>query len=789
MRRFILISFGYALLFCFYAPRLSAAASIADLSAQARQAQGQVSGKVRGDVGAQQQVIQVVGPLVLDLLSAPDLARAVADPARKPLVRNIYDSLSGPLEEVYDRNFSYISRATKAVMDQDGDLDALYETKEWKEAQLVGSQSLYFLNWLHYVGASLFDGEKKKKLLEEATNGFSEFVAGDKSSLRRESLLGRALCERELKKYDAAMRDFELLLKDDGLPADMQRKARLGLIEAAAQAGEADKAISAADQFIAVMGGSVSPDQLARVRAVRAYAMQARQQGGSKQKLAEAMAKPAEQTTTTTEAAPPEEPQFTQMEQVKGYLQKKEPAQAVPLLKEVVASTDPLATPHKSKARYLLGVILFQEKNYRESADYLDAFISNDGASPKDKSEATYLRFKAAEGLYTRAQNEETAKLYLDAANDFIRREPNHKSVYEAYYRLGEYHQHLAKSQENEKEYLAAIESYQKVNGDPEFRSRADFAVLQSYFSLLEAVEAKKSVGIDEKTLRQRIASSLQTFWKNSDALEKGNPAYAKNRTFRENRGTAAFMQTVVLSKDTEANAAQIVTVLQNFEQKYPEKEKVFPTIARMRLVALQKTGRFPELEGAVDKVFADYNKPEQQQEILTGLDQVLQRDIKKLDPKKDQDRLLAAKRIQARLRADQLERKVFPEDESPEQFKYKLAQLYLDVKEYDKAVPLYQDLRPTAYSLAAIAGLAQIAAIKGDQKQALALWEEMLKETQAGDPLWFRGSYEVAYLNAKLGNTDLACRTVNSTKPMLIRLGDQGLKKKIQALTQQCGN
>ncbi|MGH9428657.1 MAG: tetratricopeptide repeat protein, partial [Terriglobia bacterium] len=309
-----------------------------------------------------------------------------------------------------------------------------------------------------------------------------------------------------------------------------------------------------------------------------------------------------------------------------------------------------------------------------------------------------------------------------------------------------------------------------------------------SYFSLLEAVEAKKSVSLDEKTLRQRIVSSLQTFWKNNAAFEKSNPEQTKQLTFRDNRGKAAFMQTVILSKDTEANAAQIATVLQDFEQKYPEQKKVFPTIARMRLVVLQKTARFPELEGAVNKVFADY-KPEQQQEILAGLEPVLQRDIKKLDQQKDQDTRLAAKRTLARLHADQMERKAFAEDQSPDQFKYELAQLYLDVKDYDKAIPLYQDLRQGAYSLAAIAGLAQIAATQGDRKQALSLWEEMLKETQAGDPLWFRGSYEVAYLNATLGNTDLACRTVNSTKPLLNRLGDQGLKKKIQGLTQRCSN
>jgi tetratricopeptide (TPR) repeat protein len=130
-----------------------------------------------------------------------------------------------------------------------------------------------------------------------------------------------------------------------------------------------------------------------------------------------------------------------------------------------------------------------------------------------------------------------------------------------------------------------------------------------------------------------------------------------------------------------------------------------------------------------------------------------------------------------------------FAEDESPARFKYELAQLYLDVKDYDKATPLYQELQQGAYSLVSLAGLAQIAEVKGEQEQALSYWEEMLKGTQVGDPLWFRGTFEVAQLHVTIGNTDLACRTISTTRPMLGRLGDQGLKKKIQDFTgQSCG-
>ena len=87
------------------------------------------------------------------------------------------------------------------------------------------------------------------------------------------------------------------------------------------------------------------------------------------------------------------------------------------------------------------------------------------------------------------------------------------------------------------------------------------------------------------------------------------------------------------------------------------------------------------------------------------------------------------------------------------------------------------------------MAGLARIAEVGGDKERALAYWEEMLQDSQAGDPIWFRGSYEVAVLNVSLGNARAGCRTARGTRTMLNRLGDQQLKKQIQDfVTKNCG-
>lgn len=794
----------------FSVPALSEAASITELASQARQAQGRVRDiKSRGwGVDEQQQVIRVLGPLALDFLAASDLAQAVADPARKSMVRALYETLSDPLEEIYRGASSRLDRMSQAVMDQDGDLEALYETQEWKDAQLLASQSLYFLNWLRYVGASLFDGSKKKKLLEDAANGFSEFAVGEQSSqLKRESLFGRALCEKELKQFDWAIRDFELLLKDQGLPLEMERKVRLGLLEAYVQAEKVEKALAASDQFIVRMGNVASSDELARAKYLRAQVLfgavkkqrgkkgeqyrrealalveQLRQRGGFWRKQAEALAKSEVSKEPRQWATVEDESPFLQWEQAKEHLRKNNFAQAIPFLREVLASNDPNAAEHKREARYFLGVGLFQQREYREAATQLAEFLGTDGAPREFGPEAAYLRFKAAEALYARQPNTENSKLYLDATKDFIRRYPRHQSIFEAYFRLGEYNH-------AQQQYLPAIEAYQKVTGDAAFRMRADFATLQCYFSLLDALEEQRDgIGISENTLHTRIAASLKTFWKDSEELEKKSRSLDKRVPLQEYRGKVSVMHAAFLSKNVEANAAEIVTLLDDFETKYPEQKDAFAKVARMRLVALEKAGRFTDLEKEVQHIFTRY-KPDEQQELLAGLVQVLPRDIRKLEQGNDQENLLAAKRTLARLYADRLQRgEAFAEDESPAQFKYELAQLYLDVKDYEKAIPIYQELQNGAYSLVSLAGLAQIAAVQGDRAQAIHYWEQMLKGTQVGDQLWFRGTFEVAQLNAALGNTDLACRTISSARSLVGRLREQTLKKKIQDLAaQSCG-
>lgn len=798
MRRLIV----YSALLAFFgvlSPTTSSAASISELLSQARQAQSQVRAIKSRSWGTadKQRAIQLLGPIALNFLSTPDLAQAASN--QRSQVQDLYEILSGPLDSIYDESVARLEGMSKAVMDRDGDLEALYETQEWKEAQTVASQALYFLNWLHYVGAFVASGAERKKLFEECAKGFSEFAVGEQTSqLKRESLFGRALCEKENRHFDWAIRDLELLLKDTALSSDMERKVRAALADARtrrARGGDAaaERAESQAERQARAMLQKAKSlfkeseklrgdGKTRKLLEALAYLDEVRKQGGSWKDKADALAK-SEMSEADRFVVDEVKNPFPAWEQARDLLRKSNYARALPHLREVLNSRDPKATLHHDEAQYYLAVSLFQTRNYRDSLSELSKVLNTSGMPGNFIVDAVYLRFKAAEALYAKDQGPENTKVLLETAKELVRRYPDHKSAFEAHFRLGEYNQ-------GQGNYLAAAEAYKKVTGDPVFRTRADFATLQSYFALLDIVEEKKDgIGITEKDLRQRAGSSLQAFWKNTAALEKDNPESAKQVPLQEYRGKVSVMNAAFLSKDVDAHAKEILSFLQDFEKNYPEQKEAFAKVARMRLVAAEKAGRFVDLEKEVDNIFTRF-PPDQQKDLLVGLDKVLPNDVRQLEKQDDKENLLPAKRTLARLYADRLQRgEPFAADESPQRFKYELAQMYLDVKDYDKAVPIYQELQQGAYSLVSLAGLAQIAEVKGDQRQSLGYWEELLKDTQVGDPLWFRGSFEVARLYAATGNKDLSCRTINGSRPVLGRLGDQTLKKKIQELTaQSCG-
>ena len=107
-------------------------------------------------------------------------ANSGAESREKESLLGAYEAISDPLDQVYEQSAGDLDRKAKKIMEDDGDLEALYETPAYKQGQVVGLQALYYLNWLRYYGARLHDGAQRKALLEKAQKGFGELTPGEK---------------------------------------------------------------------------------------------------------------------------------------------------------------------------------------------------------------------------------------------------------------------------------------------------------------------------------------------------------------------------------------------------------------------------------------------------------------------------------------------------------------------------------------------------------------------------------------------------------------------------------
>src|SRR5262249_44728032 len=142
------------------------------------------------------------------------------------------------------------------------------------------------------------------------------------------------------------------------------------------------------------------------------------------------------------------------------------------------------------EAHYFLGLAKFQAGDYAAAAADLDAALQGD-EKPAYGADAAYLRFKALEALVAKSaaapdtHGVELAARHEQAGRDCVEHYPDHKSAFEAQFRLGELLQAQGK-------FTEALQAYDHVgSSDLGFALRARFAALQCEFELLQALGAR----------------------------------------------------------------------------------------------------------------------------------------------------------------------------------------------------------------------------------------------------------------------------------------------------------
>ncbi|MDD1762942.1 MAG: tetratricopeptide repeat protein, partial [Methanothrix sp.] len=460
---------------------------------------------------------------------------------------------------------------------------------------------------------------------------------------------------------------------------------------------------------------------------------------------------------------------FAKWELAKLLAHKGDYKQAAPLLEGFISSSDAEARAHLGEAHYLLGLAKFQAGQHQEAADHLDAALKEPNASYG--ADAAYVRFKALEALIAKSAGADVGPQYEQALRAYLAQYPDHKSAFEAQFRLGE----LLQAQ---RRFADASQAYAKVKGDPGFELRAQFATVQCQYELLQADE-QRAAGPRRTALLSAIGAGLQEFEQQAADYQK-RKAPSDQVPLAQMRAKAAIMSAVHSTLQPEPNDASILTALNGFEKYYPEQQDLFPQVVRLRLAAYQRLGRFADAEAEVrarSPVLASLGAAAVE-ELAVGF----VREGARRNGKGDAAANKAAQQVALRLYE-----LLVSENEGAGKAKLTLARLYENTGDLSKSAALYSAvLKADATSLAALRGLGRLAEAQNRPTEALAYWQRLTKAVRPGDVPWYQGSYEVARLTQAVGKKREACDLLDQLKPAMPGLSDADLRKKLDSLYQQ---
>jgi tetratricopeptide (TPR) repeat protein len=739
------------------------------------------------DAATESKLVERLGPLVLGFIDESDRT-ARAGTEQPEALRPVFEAIHEPLNGIHAGRSGRLERMAQELMDADGDLEALYETREWKESQRVAAESLYYLNWLNYYGARLYDGEHRKELLEAAERGFSEFAVGDrKTDLLTESLLGRALCHLELANYEWAVRDFGIVVDEPGTSAERKAKARLGKLEALARSGKVAETLRHSGQLLD--SGTLTAGDAAIARFFRLQALFAATKSASggdaeryrretltlMQELRSAgpgWAQKVEALMLTSIDDPERWANKATTPLAKWQLatmlvQRGKELETVPLLEDVVSSESNEVAPYRAEASYFLGVARFKSGRYDDAARFLAAALKG-GEKASFGADAMYLRFKALESLMAVAPTPELAERYVAVARDFLAQYPSHASAPEARYRLGEYLQ-------AQREFGAAIEEYGQVEADLALEVRAVFGMLQSEFELLREARTKP----EREALAERIGRDLARFRDKAVLLEKQKSK--GDVPLAEFQATVTLFQAAYLSLGGHAADAEIDTLLADFPERFSEQQSLLPQAVRMRLGALDRLGRFGEAER-----LANDHAAVMLQDGRVDLVENLASEFMKAGARRREhgapDEARAAETV-ARVLFEAL-----PEEAAGQtKRKLTLARLYESAGQMESAEKTYDEvLRDNGDSVAAVRGLAHVAEERRDLAAAAGYWKRFTEMVRPGDQPWYEGNFHQAQIAFRRGDARAACDTLEKLRPAMPGLSDANLRGQINELYGQ---
>ncbi len=561
--------------------------------------------------------------------------------ARIPQTAN---SVMKLIETIRGRYTSALEAMQAEVIRKDGDLEAVQDSKAWKDRELLAMRLLYRLNWVRYEIAARYERStaKRSSLLKHARDGFAEFLSAGDRELTIESLLGHGLASKTLKDYDTAIRDFHDALSKSP-DKDTAAKLRLALAETYLTVGRIGNALAETERLGTMPVGTLRN----QVRFLRAKALLLAVGKYGKNYNASLRGKFRSEAATTLERlygasaywrnkvvqlidAGIENPlewtagtssPFVNFLIASSLRKRNDCDQAVVLYSALLEQNRYVPESH-----YGTGFCQFYEGHYENAIRNLTLFLDDAAKDDAFIGQAAYLRFKAAESLYLKegnSSNEVTTQRYLTFMKDFLQRAPQHPNAYEAWFRLGEWYRDHGK-------WVDAGEAFGKVAGDPAVHLKASFQSGQSYFQAV--VEQAKGGGTPEAGLVKTAIAALDRFVDKADKFRSEKTAGNATEGLAEPLTAKAVIMAAGICAHIEDGMHERLRRLRGFEAKFPDQEPLFAEVSSLRIVAYRRLGDLDSAGSELEKLLAMKDAGAYHAEALRKLGVVFLKEAAKRD-------------------------------------------------------------------------------------------------------------------------------------------------------------
>ena len=583
-------------------------------------------------------------------------------------IHSAANELLDTVERTHARYVKGLDAIQAEIIRQDGDLEAAQDSAAWRDRELFAMRLRYRLNWIQYEVAMRYERstETRKRLLENARSGFREFIGIGDAELESESLFGRGLVSKALKKYDDAINDFHDAQKSGATPERI-REIRVPLAEAylsskrysdalgatreilaesrAGEAGAQAEFLRAKTLLLALRAGKTGGRPAAGLRKEAARTLEALYKRGGywKEKSVQLVDSGIDDPAAWKAAS---SSSFITWLVADSLKRRGDCDSSVPLYQQLIDRK-----AYQDEAYYGKASCQFHLGRYDSALPAFDAYVERQkGDSPRAR-EARYLAFKSAEAvaLSTPADSpeaEEAKRIYRNRTQAFVEHGDKHDKSFEGWFRLGEILR-------EEEAFTDCADAFSKVRATSSFGIKASFLSAQCAFeSILKLPESEDPLPQD---VENAIASleSFSTFAEQKIEKEKGASAKALINPLR---AKAVVMTAALQNRSGVGSMERRIELLNGFEERFPEQSDLLPEVRSLRVVAFQQTGDLKAAGSELELLLADDSGAGYRHESLKKLGIIFLKDASRrqeTNPEEAQHSRKVALRIYERLIKD----------------------------------------------------------------------------------------------------------------------------------------